>query len=121
MNSEMLWDDLDLTEFQFLSRWSLLEQNDCAAADRLGRQRLQRSSGQCSGHQGAGSAPRNRQANRRHERVRGAAAPLGGRANLSWFGRNRRLDKDWENLADTLRTFVTLAAIQLALRRLARK
>jgi len=39
---------------------------------------------------------------------------------FSWFGRNRRLSKDFENLAETLATFVTLASIQLALRRLAR-
>lgn len=39
---------------------------------------------------------------------------------FSWFGRNRRLAKDWENLADTLHAFVTLASIQLAIRRLAR-
>ena len=39
---------------------------------------------------------------------------------LSWFGRNRRLSKDFENLAETLATFVTLASIQLALRRFAR-
>jgi transposase len=39
---------------------------------------------------------------------------------LCWFGRNRRLNKDFENLAETLATFVTLASIQLALRRLAR-
>ena len=39
---------------------------------------------------------------------------------FSWFGRNRRLAEDFENLADTLATFVTLASIQLALRRLAR-
>ena len=39
---------------------------------------------------------------------------------FSWFGRNRRLNKDYENLADTLLAFVTLAAIQLGLRRLAR-
>ena len=35
----------------------------------------------------------------------------------SWFGRNRRLAKDFDNLA---KTFVTLASIQFALRRLAR-
>src|SRR6202140_3713161 len=35
---------------------------------------------------------------------------------FSWFGRNRRLAKDFENLAETLATFVTLASIQLALR-----
>jgi transposase len=29
-----------------------------------------------------------------------------------WFGRNCRLAKDFENLAGTLQTFVTLAAIQ---------
>ena len=39
---------------------------------------------------------------------------------FSWFGRNRRLAEDLENLAETLATFVTLASIQLALRRLAR-
>jgi transposase len=39
---------------------------------------------------------------------------------FSWFGRNRRLSKDFENLAETLVTFATLASIQLALRRLAR-
>jgi len=37
---------------------------------------------------------------------------------FSWFGRNRRLAK--ENLTETLATFVTLASIQLAIRRLAR-
>jgi putative transposase len=36
-----------------------------------------------------------------------------------WFGRNRRLAKDFENLAGALVPFVTLAFIQLALRRLA--
>src|SRR5215813_14468198 len=30
---------------------------------------------------------------------------------FSWFGRNRRLVKDFENLAETLATFVTLAPI----------
>ena len=39
---------------------------------------------------------------------------------FAWFGRNRRLAKDFENLAETLAAFVTLASIQLALRRLAR-
>jgi len=39
---------------------------------------------------------------------------------FSWFGRNRRLAKDWENLAETVRAFVALACIQIALRRLAR-
>jgi EmrB/QacA subfamily drug resistance transporter len=31
---------------------------------------------------------------------------------FSWFGRNRRLAKDFENLAEILATFVTLASIQ---------
>ena len=39
---------------------------------------------------------------------------------FSWFGRNRRLAKDFENLAETLAAFVAIASIQLALRRLAR-
>ena len=39
---------------------------------------------------------------------------------FSWFGRNRRLAKDFDNLAETLAKFVTLASIQLAFRRLAR-
>lgn len=39
---------------------------------------------------------------------------------FSWFGRNRRLAKDYENLADTLAAFLSLACIQIALRRLAR-
>jgi transposase len=39
---------------------------------------------------------------------------------FSWFGRNRRLAKDWENLATTLQAFVALATIQIAIRRLAR-
>ena len=39
---------------------------------------------------------------------------------FSWFGRNRSLAKDFENLASTLETLVSLASIQLALRRLAR-
>jgi transposase len=39
---------------------------------------------------------------------------------FSWFGRNRRLAKDYENLADTLAAFITLACIQIAVRRLAR-
>ena len=37
---------------------------------------------------------------------------------FSWFGRNRRLAKDFENLTQTLATFVTLASTQLAVRRL---
>jgi putative transposase len=39
---------------------------------------------------------------------------------FSWFGRNRRLARDYENLADTLAAFIALAAIQFTIRRLAR-
>ena len=39
---------------------------------------------------------------------------------FSWLGRNRRLAKDYENLASTLAAFVALASIRLALKRLAR-
>jgi transposase len=39
---------------------------------------------------------------------------------FSWLGRNRHPAKDFENLAQTLATFATLASIQLAIRRLAR-
>jgi transposase len=38
---------------------------------------------------------------------------------FSWFGRNGRLVKDFENLAETLASFITLASIRLALRLLA--
>ena len=37
---------------------------------------------------------------------------------FSWFGRNRRLAKDFESLAQTLAAFVTLSSIQFAVRRL---
>ena len=57
-----------------------------------------------------------RQAERRHERPRRWVVER----TFSWFGRNRRLAKDFENLAETLATFGTLASIQLALKRLAR-
>jgi transposase len=40
--------------------------------------------------------------------------------SFSWFGRNRRLAKDYQSLADTLAAFITLACIRLALKRLAR-
>ena len=39
---------------------------------------------------------------------------------LSWFGCNRRLDKDFENLAETSGALATLTSIQLALRQLGR-
>jgi transposase len=38
---------------------------------------------------------------------------------FSWFGRNRRLAKDYENLAETLTAFVTLAATRRHRRALA--
>lgn len=47
-------------------------------------------------------------------------AVKGVERTFSWFGRNRRLNKDFENLADTLAAFVSVASIQLAVRRLAR-
>ncbi len=37
-------------------------------------------------------------------------ALMGGRRPFSWFSRNRGVAKDYENLADTIATFVTLAA-----------
>lgn len=40
---------------------------------------------------------------------------------FSWFGRNRRLAKDYETLAATVLSFVILAAVQFGVRRLARK
>jgi transposase len=36
---------------------------------------------------------------------------------FSWFGRNRRLAKDFENLADSLATFVPLASMANARQR----
>jgi transposase len=36
---------------------------------------------------------------------------------FSWFGRNRSLSEDFENLTATLGIFITVASIQLALRR----
>ncbi len=39
---------------------------------------------------------------------------------FSRFGRKRRLTKDYENLADGLAAFVTLAAIHLGIRRIPR-
>jgi transposase len=40
---------------------------------------------------------------------------------FSWFGRNRRLAKDYENLGEALTAFVSLAAIQPGIRRFARR
>jgi hypothetical protein len=50
----------------------------------------------------------------------GALPRWGGRAPFSWFGCNRRLAEDFENLAEILGAFVALASIQLAFRWLAR-
>jgi hypothetical protein len=44
-------------------------------------------------------------------------ADIAEKRTFSWFGRNRRLAKDFENLAETL---ATLASIQPAIGRLAR-
>lgn len=39
---------------------------------------------------------------------------------FAWFGRNRRIAEDYQNLTETLATFVTLACIHIAIRRLPR-
>src|SRR5437016_9552113 len=41
-------------------------------------------------------------------RLRRLATSVGCRGAFSWFGRNRRIAKDYENLAKTLAAFVTL-------------
>ena len=46
--------------------------------------------------------------------------PASFERTFSWFGRNRRLAKDFENPAETLATWVTLASIQVSPRRVAR-
>jgi len=86
----------------------------------LGGQRLQRPSGQCGRRQ----VPALRiEIVKRNDEMQGFVV-LPRRwiveRTFSWFGRNRRLAKDWENLAETVRAFVALACIQIALRRLAR-
>jgi putative transposase len=69
---------------------------------------------------GTAAAPGDRQAERRHEGLRRPAARLWVvERTFPWFGRNRRLAKDFENLAETLGAFVAPASTQLALRRLA--
>ena len=45
---------------------------------------------------------------------------MGVERTFSWFGRNRRLPKDFENLVETQATFVTIVSIQLAISRLVR-
>jgi hypothetical protein len=59
---------------------------------------------------------RERQAERRHEGLRRPAARWVVERTFSRFRRTRRLAKDFENLGETLVTFVALASIQLALR-----
>jgi hypothetical protein len=49
------------------------------------------------------------------------AAPLGVERTFSWFRRNQRRAEGLSEPRGTLATFVTLAFIQLALRRLARE
>jgi putative transposase len=87
----------------------------------LGRRRLQRPSGQGCRGQIAG-APL--EIVKRTDDIKGFVV-LPRRSvverTFSWFGRNRRLAKDYQNLAETLAAFVTLAAIQFAIRRLARR
>jgi transposase len=87
----------------------------------LGRRRLQRPSGQGCRGQIAG-APL--EIVKRTDDIKGFVV-LPRRwvveRTFSWFGRNRRLAKDYQNLAETLAAFVTLAAIQFAIRRLARR
>ena len=53
-------------------------------------------------------------------KVSSSCLVAGSSSELLKFGRNRRLAKDYESLASTLAAFVTLAAIQFGLRRLAR-
>ena len=81
---------------------------------------LQCPSGQERGRQITGASARDRQ---RSDDVKGfVVLPCRWvvERTFSWFGRNRRLAKDYENLAETLAAFITLAAIQFAIRRLAR-
>lgn len=61
---------------------------------------------------GAAGAYRDRQAERRGEGLRRATRLWVVERNFSWFRRNRRLSKDFENHAETLATFVTLVSIQ---------
>jgi hypothetical protein len=65
--------------------------------------------------------PRCKKPSPRAEIVKRSAAPLGGRAHLSWFTSDKTAISPWsEDLAETLAAFVALASIQLALRRLTR-
>src|SRR3984885_14726435 len=90
------------------------------AGARLGRLRLQRPSGQRRRRQIAGAPARNRQAFGRHQGFVVLPRRWVVERTFSWFGRNRRPAKDYENLAETLAAFITLAAIQFAIRHLAR-
>ena len=84
----------------------------------FGRLRLQRPSGQRRRRRIAGLRARNHQA---HGCRKGFIAPSRRwvvERTFSWFGRNRRLANDYENLAETLTAFVTLAATRRHRRRL---
>jgi hypothetical protein len=52
--------------------------------------------------------------------VKGGARSAHVERTFSWTERNQCLAKDFENLAETLTTFVILASLPLAVRRLAR-
>jgi transposase len=88
----------------------------------LGRWRLQRPPGRTRCRQAAAAALRVEIVKRPDDCSGFVVLPRRWVAErtFSWFGRNRRLAKDYENLADTLAAFITLACIQFALRRLAR-
>ena len=66
------------------------------------------------------AAHRDRQAQRRHEGLRRPAAPLGGRAHLLLVRPQPPPRQGLREPRRTLAAFVTLAAIQIAIRRLAR-
>jgi len=68
---------------------------------------------------GAGLADGGYNARRVEEVAAVMSLPWVVERTFSQLGRNRRLAKDFENIAETLATFVTLASIQLAVRWLA--
>jgi len=87
----------------------------------LGRWWLQHVASRSCGGKGAAAAHRDRQAERRHEGLCRPAAPLGGSSAPSAGSDETGVSpKTSRTLPRWLATFVTLASIQLALRRLAR-
>ena len=91
------------------------------ARTRLGRRRLRRPAGQGGRRQPSRSCDGDRPPQRRCQKgfeVQPRRWVV--ERTFSWFGRNRRLAKDYENLTDAVIAFVHLAAIQLLIRRLAR-